>query len=101
LTSQPASSEITDGTLRIAAAPVLEGLAPPWSVVEDTTGSGAFLRSKTADAACFLELPLGRLSGMISFTSCHRYSPLWTKPANGTAEAEVQPETLWLLAVKQ
>jgi raffinose synthase len=35
---------------------------------------------------------------MIRFTSCHRYSPFWTKPANGTTEAEVQPETLWLLA---
>ena len=47
---------------------------------------------------CFLELPLGRVSGMIRFTSCHRYSPFWTKPANGTTEAEVQPGTLWLLA---
>ena len=59
--------------LRIAAASVLEALA-----VEDTTGIRGFLRSKTADAACFLELPLGRLSGMIRFTSCHRYSPFWT-----------------------
>jgi raffinose synthase len=98
MTSQPTSSEITDGTLRIAGATVLEGLAPSWSAVEDTTGSGVFLRSKTDDAACFLELPLGRLSGMIRFTSCHRYSPFWTRPANGTTEGEVQPETLWLLA---
>ncbi|HEY5892624.1 MAG TPA: Sip1-related alpha-galactosidase [Chthoniobacterales bacterium] len=98
-TSNAPSYEITDGTLRIAGAPVLEGLAPSWSVVEDTTGSGVFLRSEATDAACFLELPLGRLSGMIRFTSCHRFSPFWTKPANGTTDAEVQPETLWLLAL--
>lgn len=35
---------------------------------------------------------------MARFTSFHRFSPFWNKPASGTTEAEVQPETLWLLA---
>jgi raffinose synthase len=91
-------SEIIDGVLRIAAAPVLEGLAPFWSVVEETTGSGVFLRAKAPEASCFLELPLGRLSGMTRFTSCHGYSPFWTKPRNGATETEVESETLRLLA---
>jgi len=29
----------------------------------------------------------------VRFTSFHRFSLFWTKPANGTIEAEVQPET--------
>ncbi|HEY5703987.1 MAG TPA: Sip1-related alpha-galactosidase [Terrimicrobiaceae bacterium] len=98
MSSQPTCSEITDGTLRIGSEAVLEELPESWAIVEDTTQAGAFLRVKSAEAACYLELPLGRLAGMKRFSSFHRFSPFWTQPAIGNTEAEVQPETLWLLA---
>ena len=34
---------------------------------------------KSGEPACFLELPLGRLAGMVRFTSFHCFSPFWTQ----------------------
>jgi hypothetical protein len=82
----------------VSSAPVLEELPDNWSVLEDATQAGAFLRVESAEPACFLELSLGRVAGMARFTSFHRFSPFWTKPATGKTESEVRPETLWLLA---
>ena len=93
MTSYPYSCKITDGTLRVSSVPVLKELPDYWSIIEDATDTGAFLCVKSAEPASFLELPLGRLAGMVRFTSFHRFSLFWTKPANGTIEAEVQPET--------
>ena len=98
MTSHPYSCEITEGTLHVSSAPVLEELPDNWSLVEDATQAGAFLRVESAEPACFLELSLGRVAGMARFTSLHRFSPFWTKPAIGKTESEVRPETLWLLA---
>lgn len=93
----PTAGAIADGVLHLDTAPVLRDLAAGWSTVDDATGTGVFLRAAAA-TACFLELPLGRLAGLERFTSVHRFSPFWTRPALGTRDAEVRPETLWLLA---
>lgn len=96
--ASPTAGAIADGVLHLDAVPVLRGLAAGWSTVDDATGAGVFLRAAADAAACFLELPLGRLAGLERFTSVHRFSPFWTRPALGTRDAEVRPETLWLLA---
>jgi hypothetical protein len=87
MTSDPHSWEIVDGVLRTGAAPVLRELSASWSVVEDATGVGVFLRAKATESACFLELPLGRITCLKRFTGCHRYSPFWTKPETGSSKA--------------
>ena len=84
--------------LRIGARQVLEAMPERWSVQQDPGGAGVFLHFEAEAAASFHEWPLGRLVGMTRFTSEHRFSPFWTRPAVGSRADEVRPETLWLLA---
>ncbi len=75
-----------------------ERLSSAWSVVDDPTDAGFFLRCEVERAACYEEVLLGRLAGMTRFTSGQRHRPFWMKPVFGTTEAEVAWETQWLLA---
>jgi raffinose synthase len=93
----PLACRIADGTLYIETAPVLN-MTDGWSVVDDGTAAGVFLHAQPAAPASFYERPVGRIAGLKRFTSCHRFSPFWTQPANGHDEAEIRHETLWLLA---
>ncbi len=61
-------------------------------------GVCAILRLSPAERACYVEAPLGRIAGLRRFTSLQRFVPFWLRPAVGTREDEVKPETLWLLA---
>lgn len=86
-----------DGTLRAGGRSVLE-TAPGWSLAANGTGCGAFLCPPAAAPAPYVEHALKGMPGLLRFTSLHRFSPFWTRPAVGQAVADVQPETLWLLA---
>lgn len=69
-----------------------------WRIDEDKTGAGVLLRLVPAERACYIEASLGRIAGLSRFTSLQRFVPFWLRPAVGTREDEVKPETLWLLA---
>ncbi len=73
-------------------------LAPGWSIEDDATGKGSFLRVHLDERASYVEHPLGSVNGLLRFTSLHRFSPFWTRPAVGQRESELQAETVWLLA---
>lgn len=73
-------------------------LATGWTGAADPTGAGIFLCPPAAGSAAYQEHGLGRLEGMVRFTSLYRFSPFWTRPAVGWQEQDVRPETLWLLA---
>jgi raffinose synthase len=92
--NRPASSAMN----ALDPAAVFENLSDAWSVDRAAPPAGVFLRA-TADAPnCYVEIPLGRIAGLKRFTSGYRFVPFWMKPAIGTRESEVQPETQWLLA---
>lgn len=88
---------LVDGLFHLSAQPVLN-LSAGWSLVDDPSGTGAFLNLQAPEAAPYLEVALGRIVGLQRFTSCHRFSPFWMQPATGRSESEIRPETLWLLA---
>jgi raffinose synthase len=89
---------LKNGTLSIDNRPVLENIPKSFSVVEDPTGTGVFLRFTAGNSSSFIQTPLGKIAGLSRFTSTHRYEPFWMKPAAGTSHADVQFETQWLLA---
>ena len=96
--SLPVSAEFKEGALSLAGEGVLSGLNADWSLVSAEVASGAFLRVTPAEPQCYLEVPAGRIADLKRFTSCHRFKPFWLQPASGRGEAEVKPETLWILA---
>lgn len=75
---------------------MLHGLPADWTL--NAVPGGAFLRAAPKECHCFLELPAGRIAGLSRFTSCYRFVPFWMKPAGGRTEADVKPETMWILA---
>jgi raffinose synthase len=92
------TSSLRDGTLWLDDHPVLQGLPATFTAVADPSGTGVFLRLAVPRPGSFIQSPLGTISGLRRFTSCHRYEPFWMKPAVGTTPAEVPAETQWLLA---
>ncbi len=92
----PAS--LRDGTLYLGDRAVLKQVPDTFAVVNDPTGAGVFLRFTNPDTAAELRTPLGVIDGLKRFTSCRRDEPWWMLPATGTASADVQMETQWLLA---
>lgn len=97
MTTIPLVHDVAGQVLRAGTQPVMR-LAEGWSAVEDASGAGLFLSMQAAEPAPYLEQTLGTIAGLGRFTSLHRFSPFWTRPAVGRSEADVRPETLWLLA---
>jgi len=95
--TQALSMDKDGETLRTKTRLVLQ-LAAGWSIIEDATGMGIFLRMPQGEPAAYVEQALGTLDGMNRFISLTRFSPFWTKPAVGRCEADLRPETLWMLA---
>ena len=89
---------LRNGTLWLENRPVLLGVPDAFTVVEDPSGTGVFLRISVKKSGSFIQSPLGVIDRLRRFTSCHRYEPFWMRPEAGTTHAEVQPETQWLLA---
>ncbi|MFA6960919.1 MAG: Sip1-related alpha-galactosidase [Opitutaceae bacterium] len=90
---------LADGALRLSGRVVLEGLASNWSLA-GRSGPGVFLRwtAPADEQASYHETILGRIKGLVRFTSAHRFVPFWLRPVAGVCESEVRRETLWLLA---
>lgn len=93
-----AAYTLHNGTLSYGTRAVLEQVPPAFSLVEDTTGMGVFLRLKLSEKSSLIESKLGRIAGLQRFTSTYRDSPFSMFPQAGTSLASVKPETQWLLA---
>jgi raffinose synthase len=89
---------LRDGLLKAGDQSVLQGVPADFAAVADSTGAGVFLQWSVPKPGSFIHAPLGTISGLRRFTSCHRYEPFWMRPAAGQTYAEVQTETQWLLA---
>lgn len=85
-------------TSTAAMAALFVNLSPSWSLVDDPTGAGVFLKASVEKPACYQEIPLGRLKELRRFTAGYRHRPFWMKAAYGTKEEQVEWETQWLLA---
>ena len=59
---QPLALDASDDVVRHGARPALQ-LAAGWSVVEDATGAGLFLRMRAGEAAPYVEQALGTIAG--------------------------------------
>lgn len=94
----PLPVRLENGILQIADKNVLTVPTPAWTVSPDATETGIFLRATPVEAHCYEELPLGRIIGLRRYTSCQRPNPFWLKPFAGSSEADIKPETLWILA---
>jgi raffinose synthase len=89
---------LQNGSLLVETRPVLSGVPDAFTLVEDPSGAGVFLRLSVPKAGSYIQSPLGTISQLRRFTSCHRYEPFWMRPEAGTTHVEVRPETQWLLA---
>jgi len=90
--------ELRAGTLYMEGRAVLRSVPDNFSIVEDPTGAGVFLKFSAQPAESYRQTPLGQIAGLQRFTSCHRVDPFWMVPVAGTNEAGVALETQWLLA---
>lgn len=89
--------DASDNTLYAQGRGLLR-LTGGWTCAPDATHAGVLLSPPPQASAAYQEHLLGQIVGMARFTSLHRFSPFWTRPAVGRCEREVRHETLWLLA---
>jgi raffinose synthase len=87
-----------NGTLMLGNRVVLQQVPSNFTLVNDPTGAGAFLRLTVANSTSRIVSPLGTIAGLRQFTSCHRDEPFWMVPTAGKTSADVKLETQWLLA---
>jgi raffinose synthase len=85
-------------TLTLGNKPVLESVPSEFSLVEDRTGAGVFLRVTIKQPTSYFTVELGRIAGLKRLTCCHRAEPFWMNPSVGNTHAAVRPETQWVLA---
>ncbi len=93
-----ADFSLSDGALRLDSRNLLEEIPAEITSQPDPTGNGVFLKFTPERPGTLLKSKLGRIAGLKRFTSCHRDEPFWMLPRVGTREAQVAPETQWLLA---
>ena len=97
---QPAAGKdysLRDGTLWCGTRAVLQNIPSGFTIVNDPTHAGVFLKLRVADASARIESALGTVANLRRFTSSHRDEPWWMVPAAGRTEQEVRLETQWLL----
>jgi raffinose synthase len=88
---------LRDGTLWCGTRAVLQNIPSGFTIVNDPTRAGVFLKLTVANPSSLLESPVGTVAQLRRFTSSHRDEPWWMVPAAGRTEGEVRPETQWLL----
>ncbi len=98
LPGRAADFDLRDGTLWLGHRAVLQNVSAGFSVANDRTGAGVFLKYTAPQPGSLLQTALGDIAGFRRFTSCHRDEPFWMIPRAGTNLADVALETQWLLA---
>jgi raffinose synthase len=89
---------LQNGSLTCNRQPVLQGIPNAFTLVEDPSGVGVFLKLGMESASSRVHSPLGTVSGMTRFTSLFRDEPFWMRPITGNRLSELKVETQWLLA---
>jgi len=88
---------LRDGTLWCGTRAVLQEVPTGFTIVNDPTGAGVFLKLTVPDSSWRIESLLGSVANLGRFTSTHRDEPWWMVPAAARKEREVPLETQWLL----
>jgi raffinose synthase len=82
-------------------ANVLEGAPESVTTLADPSGVGIYLQVTAEKPLARWSAPIGRLSGVVRWLSCHRYEPFWMLPRTGKRQSEVPVETQFLLGEKE
>ena len=88
---------LRDGTLWCGTRAVLQNIPSGFTIANDPTRAGVFLKLTVAGASSRIESALGTVASLRRFTSCHRDEPFWMVPAAGRTAGDVRLETQWLL----